>query len=190
MNRLALLLTALFLASPAALAQSVTELLRNGPNAEKYNIVIIGDGFASADQTAYNDFVRDTVIRDLLSESRDGAYREITDSFNIFRVNADSTQSGITTVDANGQVTNAVTTFLDFRFSGNWSLLDGTGAELERHAHLHPEQPRPRMGLRVRGTQHPVIWRLSQRQPAGHHHRCVLDRRRSRDGSHDREPRR
>ena len=102
-------------------AQTVTELLRNGPNGDKINLVIIGDGFtAGADQTAFNTFVQNTVIRDLFSESRDGAYREIMGAFNIFRVNANSAASGVTTVDANGKVTNAVNTFLDYRYSGIW----------------------------------------------------------------------
>lgn len=103
-------------------AQTVTELLRNGPNSQKYNLVIIGDGFtAGANQTSYNDFVNKVVIQDLFDEKRDGAYREIMDGFNIFRVNANSTQSGITTVDSTGAVTNSVNTFLGYRFSGNWN---------------------------------------------------------------------
>ncbi len=103
-------------------AQTVTELLRNGPNAEKYNLVIVGDGFtAGADQTTYDNFVRDVVVRDLFDENRNGAYREVMGAFNIFRVNADSAQTGITTVDANGNVTNTVNTFFGYRFSGDWN---------------------------------------------------------------------
>lgn len=103
-------------------AQTVTELLRNGPNGEKLNLVIIGDGFAAGnDQTAYDTFVNNTVIRDLFDETRDGAYREIMGAFNIFRVNAVSLQSGITTVDSTGKVTSTVNTFLGYRFSGNWN---------------------------------------------------------------------
>ena len=59
-------------------AQTVTTLLQNGPRSSKINLVIIGDGFrAGTDQTMYNNFVRNTVIRDLFDENRDGAYREI-----------------------------------------------------------------------------------------------------------------
>jgi hypothetical protein len=106
----------------AAQAQTVTELLRNGANGDKFNIVVIGDGFAAgADQTAFNNFVQQVVIRDLFDETRNGAYREIMGSFNLFRVNAVSQQSGITTIDANGTVTNTVNTFLGYRFSGNWN---------------------------------------------------------------------
>lgn len=109
------------LTAPAQ-GQTVTELLRNGPNGEKFNLVIIGDGFtAGADQTAFDTFVQNTVIRDLFSENRNGAYREIMGAFNIFRINANSAASGITTVDANGNVVTTVNTFFGYRFSGMWN---------------------------------------------------------------------
>jgi hypothetical protein len=114
-----------FLLATAAItahAQTVTTLLRNGANGDKFNVVIIGDGFAAgADQTAYNNFVQNVVIRDLFDDNRKGAYREIMGAFNLFRINTTSAQSGITTVDANGNVTNTVNTFLGYRFSGNWN---------------------------------------------------------------------
>jgi hypothetical protein len=109
-------------AAISAHAQTVTTLLRNGANGDKFNVVIIGDGFAAgADQTAYNTFVQNVVIRDLFDENRNGAYREIMGGFNLFRINANSAQSGITLVDANGNVTTAVNTFLGYHFSGNWN---------------------------------------------------------------------
>jgi hypothetical protein len=122
MNRLSALGLLIALGSAGAHAQTVTELLRNGANGDKFNIVIIGDGFAAgADQTAYDTFVQNVVIRDLFSETRNGAYREIMGAFNLFRVNAVSAQSGITTVDSTGAVTNTVNTFLGYRYSGNWN---------------------------------------------------------------------
>jgi len=107
--------------SVEARAQTVTELLRSGPNGSKINLVIIGDGFTAANQPTYDAFVDTMVIRDLFDEKRDGVYRETMNAFNIFRVNANSAASGITTVDANGNVTNTVNTFLGYRFSGNWN---------------------------------------------------------------------
>lgn len=103
-------------------AQTVTELLRNGANGDKFNLVIIGDGFtAGADQTTFDTFVQNTVINDLFSDNRNGAYREIMGSFNIFRINAVSAQTGVTTINAAGTVTNTVNTFLGYRFSGDWN---------------------------------------------------------------------
>ncbi len=122
-TRLLMLLVSLVLAAAVpARAQTVTELLRNGPNAEKFNLVIIGDGFQTgADQTTFNTFVQNTVIRDLFDETRDGAYREVMGAFNIFRVNANSVDSGITLVDTNGKVTTARNTAFDYHFSGMWN---------------------------------------------------------------------
>lgn len=122
MNLLAkLVLSVAALAATGVGAQTLTTLVKNGPKSSKINLVIIGDGFrAGADQTAYNNFVRDVVIRDMFDETRDGAYREIMGAFNIYRVNAPSAESGITTVDANGDVVTAVDTFFQYRFSGDW----------------------------------------------------------------------
>lgn len=105
-------------------AQTVTELLRSGPNGSKLNLVIIGDGFTANGQNSYDTFVTNTVMQGVFNESitgRDDLYPATMNAFNIFRVNADSAQSGITTVDANGNVTNAVNTFLGYRFSGVWN---------------------------------------------------------------------
>ena len=122
MNRFSVLTLLIALGSAGAHAQTVTELLRNGANGDKFNVVVIGDGFAAgADQTAFDTFVQNVVIRDLFSETRNGAYREIMGAFNLFRVNAVSAQSGITTVDANGNVVNTVNTFLGYRYSGMWN---------------------------------------------------------------------
>ncbi len=104
-----------------AVAQTVTTLLRSGPNAQKFNLVIIGDGFAAGnDQTVFDNLVRDMILRDLFSETRNDVFRETMNAYNIFRINTVSAQSGVTTVDAQGNVTSAVNTFLDMRFSGIW----------------------------------------------------------------------
>jgi IgA Peptidase M64/FG-GAP-like repeat len=121
-------------AAGGAQAQTVAELLRNGANGDKINLVIIGDGFtAGADQATFNTFVQNTVIRDLFDEKRNGAYREILDAFNIFRINATSAATGISTISHANDTTNAdgstnhtndvittVNTFLGYRFSGVW----------------------------------------------------------------------
>lgn len=101
-------------------AQTVTTLLRSGPNGSKKNIVVIGDGFTSADQSAYNAFVNNMVVAGVFDEGRNSVYRETMNAFNIFRINANSAQSGITLVDSTGAVTTAVNTFLGYQFSGIW----------------------------------------------------------------------
>ena len=112
----------LLLAAPAALAgQTVTQLLWSGPNGSKENLVVIGDGFTTNDQATFNAFVDTLVIQGVFSETGSGVYRETMNAYNIFRVNANSVQSGITTVDSNGTVVNTVNTFLGYRFSGRWN---------------------------------------------------------------------
>ena len=119
-SQLAMLTSMMIPLLGSASAQTVTELLRSGANGSKINVVIIGDGFATGDQAAYNALVDTAVIRGVFDEKRDGVYRETMNAFNLFRVNAISQQSGISTVDANGTVTNTVNTFLGYRYSGIW----------------------------------------------------------------------
>src|ERR1044072_560998 len=110
-----LLISACFFTT-ASKAQTVTELLRNGSNGAKLNLVIIGDGFTAADQAAYNTHVTN-LLKNLFSKD---LYDETMDAFNIYRINANSAQSGVTKVAASGTVTVAKNTALDYRYSGIW----------------------------------------------------------------------
>ncbi|HEY8918880.1 MAG TPA: M64 family metallopeptidase [Chitinophaga sp.] len=102
--------------SAAIKAQTVTEVLRNGSNGAKLNLVIIGDGFTAADQAAYNTHVTN-LVKNLFSKD---LYDETMDAYNIYRINVNSTQSGVTKVNASGTVTTARNTALDYRYSGIW----------------------------------------------------------------------
>lgn len=115
-----ILLLALVSTQPAQ-AQTVRTLLRSGPNTQKFNLVVIGDGFTAGQQAAYNAFVDALVIQGVFDEIASGVFRETMNAFNIFRVNANSAATGVTTVNAAGVVTNAVNTFLGYRVSGNWN---------------------------------------------------------------------
>lgn len=99
---------------------TVTTLHRSGSNAAKFNVAIMGDGFrdVAADQDAYNNYVRDTIMDTL--ETRD-IHPAVLNGMNIFRINTYSVESGITQVNANGTVTNTRSTALEYRFSGNWN---------------------------------------------------------------------
>jgi len=98
-------------------AQTVTELLRSGSNGAKYDLVVIGDGFQSTEQNTFNNLVDGLLLQGVFS---DGVFRETMNAFNIYRINADSTDTGVTQVDANGNVTNARNTAFDYRYSGVW----------------------------------------------------------------------
>ncbi|MDQ3175369.1 MAG: M64 family metallo-endopeptidase [Acidobacteriota bacterium] len=99
-------------------AQTVTELLRSGSNGSKRNLVIIGDGFQAGQQNNYNTFVDTFVMQGVFNE---GLFDEDANAFNIYRVNVNSTDSGVTQVDNNGAVTTARNTALGYRFSGVWN---------------------------------------------------------------------
>ena len=68
-----------------------TQLETHGTTARKYDIVFIGDGFTEAQQSVFNDRVRDAVnaLRGF------SPYSETMCAFNIWRVNVISAQSGI-----------------------------------------------------------------------------------------------
>ena len=102
----------------ASFSQTVTRLLSSGGTGEKFDLVIIGDGFrAGADQTLFNNYVRDNVIDQVFAE---GPLWESMNAFNIYRVNTTSIDSGVTQVDAAGNVTTARNTALEYRYSGVW----------------------------------------------------------------------
>lgn len=103
--------------SVVASAQTVTELLRNGPNGSKLNLVIVGDGFTAADQAGYNTYVQNLIFERLFKQD---FFDETMDAFNIYRINVNSTQSGVTQINASGTVTVAKNTALDYRYSGVW----------------------------------------------------------------------
>jgi hypothetical protein len=105
---------------PQSHNSALTQLHRSGPRAEKFNFVIIGDGFqnTAADQNAFNDYVDDIVMTRLFSED---IHPEILNAINVYRINTFSQDSGVTQVNANGAVTIARDTALMFRYSGNWN---------------------------------------------------------------------
>jgi hypothetical protein len=113
------LLPAALLAAGSLTAQTVNFLSFNGSTGAKRNLYIVGDGFTSAEQNTFNQYVDTTILQGVF---RNGdALAECMNAFNIIRINADSTHSGVTRVDQNGTVVTARTTYLDYRYSGIWS---------------------------------------------------------------------
>jgi hypothetical protein len=100
---------------------SMTQILSSGPPGTKINIAVLGDGFASADQTAYNNKVNDLLFNGLFKH--DYFYEDIQ-AFNVYRVNLESVDSGVgvKTYD-NGTLLSTVTknTALGYYFNGSWS---------------------------------------------------------------------
>ncbi len=104
----------------ATRAATMTPLHRSGSNASKFNVAVMGDGFrdVTADQDAFNNYVRDNVMNTL--ETRD-IHPAVLNGMNIFRINTYSVDSGVTLVNSTGAVTTTRSTALEYRFSGLWN---------------------------------------------------------------------
>src|SRR5262245_18949044 len=76
------------------MADSATQACVAGPVGFKRNLAILGDGFAAADQAAYNNWVQTVVLDGVFAHDY---FFEDLSAWNIFRVNLESTDSGIST---------------------------------------------------------------------------------------------
>lgn len=88
-----------------ASSTTVTPLLINGPTSAKRNLVVIGDGFAASDQVRYNQLVEDLVMKGVFGHD---FFHETAAAFNIFRINAISRDSGVTTGKHAFYISNSV----------------------------------------------------------------------------------
>lgn len=70
----------------------VTQILKSGPVGQKKNIAVLGDGFAEADQTDYNNKVNELLMDGVFGHDY---FYEDKQAFNIFRVNLISNVSGV-----------------------------------------------------------------------------------------------
>ena len=111
------------------MADSMTVLRKAGPPGMKRNIVILGDGFAAADQAAYNQWVETTLIQGVFGHDY---FSEDASAYNIYRINLESVDSGVSvrtydekgTVDPSDDTIAAETirnTALGMIFNGSWS---------------------------------------------------------------------
>jgi hypothetical protein len=130
------------------MADSVTQLRAAGPVGSKLNLAILGDGFTAADQSSYNTWVENTVIKGVFGHDY---FLEDASAWNIFRVNLESTDSGVSTVTYNEMGTSSDAsddtvasrvnhnTALGMIFSGSWAhcwLEYGTNTETRIQAAL------------------------------------------------------
>lgn len=109
---------------------SMTQILNSGPPGTKFNIAVLGDGFAAADQTKYNDKVQELLLDGVFSNDY---FYEDKQAFNIYRVNLISNQSGVsqrvydekgTPADGSDDTIVSTTlkdTALGIIFSGSWA---------------------------------------------------------------------
>jgi hypothetical protein len=113
-----------------AVPDSVTQILASGPPGTKKNIAVLGDGFAAADQQAYDDKVKELLLDGVFGHDY---FYEDKQGFNIFRVNLVSVDSGVsqkrydehgTPADASDDTVISTTikdTALGYIYSGSWA---------------------------------------------------------------------
>ena len=112
------------------MADSMTVLRKAGPPGTKRNIAVLGDGFTAADQAAYNTWVQTTLIDGVFGNDY---YSEDASAYNIYRVNLESVDSGVSTrtYDEHGTFNDPSddtiasetirNTALGIIFSGSWA---------------------------------------------------------------------
>ncbi|MEV4315595.1 M64 family metallopeptidase [Actinocrispum sp. NPDC049592] len=112
------------------MADSMTVLRNAGPPGTKRNIVVLGDGFTAADQPAYNQWVEDKLINGVFGHDY---YAEDASAYNIYRINLESVDSGVSTrtYDPHGTPSDAsddtvasetiLDTALGMIFNGSWA---------------------------------------------------------------------
>lgn len=135
------------------MADSMTVLRKAGPPGVKRNIAVLGDGFTAVDQVAFNSWVQTTLIDGVFGHDY---FSEDASAYNIYRVNLDSVDSGVSirTYDEHGTPTDASDdtiasetvhdTALGMIFSGSWAhcwLEYGTDTEARIQAALNKWVP-------------------------------------------------
>lgn len=108
----------------------MTQILNSGPPGMKKNIAVLGDGFAAGDQTLYNNKVKELLLDGVFGHDY---FYEDAQAFNIFRVNLNSNESGVSqrVYDEHGTPsdgsddtivsTTLKNTALGYIFSGSWA---------------------------------------------------------------------
>jgi hypothetical protein len=113
-----------------AAAQTKTKVIDNGPDAGKKILVVMGDGYATADQSKYNQDVDTLVVGGVFGND---FFREDQDGFNVYRLNLVSAESGVSqrVYDEHGTPsdgsddtivsTTMKNTALKYIWSGSWA---------------------------------------------------------------------
>ena len=137
---------------------SMTPILKSGPPGTKRNIAVLGDGFAAADQAAYNQKVKELLLDGVFGHDY---FYEDAQAFNIYRVNLISKASGVSqrTYDEKGTPddrsddtvvsTTLKDTALGYIYSGSWAhcWLEGganTSARVQNALNTWVPELRPR----------------------------------------------
>ncbi len=93
-------------------APTVTKIMDHGPDGEKLTFVVMGDGYASSDQSAFANDVGRLVIDGVFGHD---FYKDNVSAFNVYRVNLVSNESGVS------HPLFAKDTALGVIYSGDWN---------------------------------------------------------------------
>ena len=135
MRYLKILITVLAMVLPMDLFAACTppaciKIIDNGSDANKKVLVVLGDGYASADQAKYNQDINNLIVSGVFGND---FYRENQNAFNVYRLNLVSVDSGVsqkrydehgTPTDASDDTVISLTiknTALKYIFSGSWA---------------------------------------------------------------------
>ncbi len=119
----------LIIISLSSTAQTKRTLLYNGSSATKFDLVFMGDGFTSSQQTEFNNKVDQYFKAAFTHENGalDDVMSELQDAFNVYRVNMNSATSGVSQRacskpdgTACGKTPATRNTAFNFRYSGCW----------------------------------------------------------------------
>lgn len=111
-------------------APTCTKILDNGADSDKKVIAVLGDGYASGDQSKFNSDVQTLVMDGVLHHD---FFQEDNNAFNVYRVNLVSTDSGVSqrVYDEHGTPTDPTddtivsttlkNTALGYIWSGSWA---------------------------------------------------------------------
>ena len=126
-----LFLTIFFKSTLAACTlPTCTKVIDNGPDSSKKVLVILGDGYAAADQEKYKQDVKNLITQGVFGRD---FYKENQNAFNVYRINLVSTDSGVsqrrydekgTPSDASDDTIISTTmknTALKYIYSGSWA---------------------------------------------------------------------
>jgi hypothetical protein len=108
-----LALVLLVLGSEYAQAATTQKILDNGPDGQKLVFVVVGDGYAAADQDKYVNDVNNLVINGVLTHD---FYRDNIRAFNVYRLDLVSNASGVSQLGAASRDTALRTIY-----SGLWN---------------------------------------------------------------------
>jgi IgA Peptidase M64 len=96
----------------SAAAQTTTKIVDHGPDGGKLVFVVLGDGYAGADQSKFKDDVNRLVVNGVFGHD---FYKDNINAFNVYRVDLVSKESGISTPKYKKN------TALKVIFTGDWN---------------------------------------------------------------------